>query len=29
MTLRLFVDNLHRYAAGEELADIVNAAEGY
>jgi phosphoglycerate dehydrogenase-like enzyme len=28
-TVRLFVDNLRRYAAGEELAGVVDVAEGY
>jgi phosphoglycerate dehydrogenase-like enzyme len=29
MTLRLFVENLQRYAAGEQLAGVVDIAEGY
>jgi phosphoglycerate dehydrogenase-like enzyme len=28
-TVDLFVENLHRYAAGQPLADIVNPDEGY
>jgi phosphoglycerate dehydrogenase-like enzyme len=28
-TVDLFIENLHRFAAGEPLADVVNADEGY